>query len=200
MADMCLCALVVEGSPVEVREFVKVAQPLRRLSQPEDSYDCSLLSFRRLDPRPDEEDLTDIYGTPSPEPEDCTRTRLKRVGATRARVEYRFLTKWSEPYVLFRRVSKQFPRLEFLLGAVAPAVDETNCWYFHQGRGRNWKMPDHRREGIRTEAYRAEGLDIEEDDDLGIDVEADHTMMTEALAHWTPARRRAARPSRKRAN
>ena len=198
MPDMCLCALVIEGSPVEVRRFVTLARPRRGSSQPRDSYYCDLLSFHRLDPRADDEDLSVIYGTPSPEPMDCTRTRLKQIGS-RARVEYRFLTKWSEPYVLFQRVSKGFPQLEFLLGAVAPAVDETNCWYFHQGRARNWKMPGHRRTAIRREAYRAEGLDIEEDDDLGVDVEGDHLMMNEALAHWTPARRRAARPARKRA-
>ena len=201
MADMCLCALAVEGPVVEVRRFVAATKPSERRNKSldgEDSHDCDLLSFQRLDPRPNDEDVSDIYGTPSPEPMDCSRTRIRRIGKTRARIEYRFLTKWSEPSVLFRRVSRRFPRLIFLLGAVAPALDEADCWFFREGRGRNWKMSDDRREAVRAEAYRAEGKNIEEDDDLWLDIEGDHILLREVVAHWTPSERVAAETARRR--
>ena len=147
------------------------------------------------------EDLTDVYGTPSPEPEDCSRSTIKRIRKTGARLEYRFLTKWSEPHLLFRRVSRAYPRLHFLLGAVSPANDEANCWYFRDGRGRNWKMSDRQRTEIRRRVYRNEGLDIDVeldiDDDLELmlDVEGDHAMLSEVLARWTAVRRRVVRRS-----
>jgi hypothetical protein len=103
-----------------------------------DAKTGELLSFIRLRPIANEEEANELYGTPWPEPIDTTRGRLAGRGTSKAEIEYRFVTKWSEPAALFKFVSKQFPALDFLLGAVAPAVGEANCWYFRAGRGRNW--------------------------------------------------------------
>ncbi len=116
-------------------------------------------------------------------------------------MEYRFLTKWSEPALLVRHTSKQFPRLDFLLGAVSAASEEAHCWYVRDGRGKNWTMPTRAQITIRRHIYQAAGADIDDDDldedvELELDVEGDHALMTDLLVWWTPARKRASRASR----
>ena len=194
MADMCLCRLVVSGPSVEVKRLVRAAAPVKhKASRHRPAADVGPLSFQRLLPVPDGDDPSDVYGTPSREPDDCWRNLVERVGPAQASVQYGFLTQWGEPYPLIRHVSKQYACLDFLLGAVSPAIDETNCWYFRGGRGRNWKMPDRQREAIRRRVWQEAGLDPDDEGDLTVDVEGDHTMMKQVVGRWTAARKRAAR-------
>src|SRR5215210_6107565 len=110
MPDMCLCRLVVSGPIRETREFVRAAaeRPTKRRNRPHRGTG-ELLSFTRLRPIQNEEEADELYGTPWPEPMDTTRGKLTRRGIAGGEIEYRFLTKWSEPAALFKFASKQFP-------------------------------------------------------------------------------------------
>ncbi len=193
MPDMCLCRLVVSGPTFDVMRFVQAAAPAERSVSARGSRDDEgPLSFRELLPLREEDDPVDVYGTPSRGPDDCWRDALSRDTAGRASIHYGFLTTMSEPYRLIRHVSRQFVRLDFLLGAVAPAIDEANCWYFRGGRGRNWKMPARQREAIRCRVWDGAGLAPEDEGNLDVDVQGDHAMMEQVIARWTPARKRVA--------
>ncbi len=197
MPDMCLCRLVVSGPIGEMKRFVRAAaeRPVRG-RRGRKGVTPELLSFARLRPIANEEEAADLYGTPWPDPMDTTRGRLTRRGAAAGAIDYQFLTKWAEPAALFRFVSGKFPRLDFLLGAVAPAVGEANCWYFHGGRGRNWVMGSRLHEKMYADIYKAAGVepdDVDGDTELELDFEFDAALMDAAVAHWTPARIKAAR-------
>lgn len=202
MPDMCLCRLVVSGPFEEVRRFMRAAVEPRaayakRGTAVTSGEERPPLSFQRLRPLPDEDAADDLYGTPSWEPEDATRSRMRRVGAARARVEYAFLTKWAEPIDLVRFVSRAWPQLEFLLGAVAPAIGEANCWYFHRGRGRNHVLPQTVHQEMYEEQCRKAGIDPE-DADLDFDLDFDALLMDTVVQHWTPSRIRAERARRRK--
>lgn len=197
MPDLCLCRLVVSGPVDEVRRFVRAAaeRPVRKRKGAK-AVPPEPLSFARLRPLANEEDADELYGTPWPEPMDPTRGSLRRRGAATAAIDYQFLTKWAEPAALVRFVSGEFPRLDFLLGGVAPAVGEANCWYFRAGRGRNWAMSSRLHERMHTVMYKAAGLnpdDVDGDTELEMDFKFDAALMDVVIAHWTPARTRAAR-------
>jgi Ferredoxin-like domain in Api92-like protein len=197
MPDLCLCRLLVSGPTAEVRRFVRAAAPARRRSPQRDEDDLlNPLSFQRLYPVAENVETDDLYGTPSHEPYECVRSETERVGTTQARVHYGFSTKWSEPHDLVRRVSKQFSRLDFVMGAVAPAADEVNCWYFRDGRATNWEMPDCQKEEVRRKVYAAAGLAWSDEGNLGVDVEGDHALMDAAVTQWTRTRKRSALASR----
>jgi hypothetical protein len=187
MSDMTLCRLVVSGAAVDVKRFIRAAAT----PKPKDK-DAGPLSFQRLYPVSDEDDLAKAHAVQAQEPVDCARWPIENVGAARARVDYAFQTKLDEPHGLVRHVSNHFPRLDFLLGAVAPAVDQANCWYFRGGQGKNWKMPDRRRVEIRRRVWKNAGLDLQDEGNLTVDIEGDHAMMEQVVARWTPARKRAA--------
>lgn len=208
VADMCLCRLVVSGPIDEVRRFMRAAveAPVQSATTASPGSRARRrtpitrepLSFQSLRPLPDEEAADDLYGTPSWEPEEVTRNRLKRIGAASARVEYAFLTKWGEPIALVEFVSRAWPRLEFLLGAVAPAIGEANCWYFHRGVGANRVLSETVHEEMYEEKCRKAGIDPEEAD-LDFDLEFDALLMDAVVGHWTPSRIRAERARRRRA-
>ena len=204
MPDMCLCRWVVFGTVPEVQRFARAA----RFQQPKTARGrrrrkVEPLSFQQLWPLGEDDDPSERYETPSTEPDDCWTAGVKRTGATAARVSYSFLTIWGEPFGLVRHVSKQFPRLDFILGAVAPAVGEANSWYFRAGRGKNWVMGGRRHEQLYRQIYAAAGVDPENDDidpdvEYGLDIEFDHALMDQVIAHWTVVRRAAARRKRRK--
>ena len=164
MPDMCLCRWVAFGTIPEVQRFVRAARSKRpKTVRGRRRASAEPLSFQQLWPLGPDDDPSDRYETPSTEPDDCSTTGVKRTGTTAARVSYSFLTIWGEPYGLVRHVSKQFPRLDFVLGAVAPAVGEANSWYFRAGRGKNWVMGGRRHEQIYRQTYAAAGVDPEDD-------------------------------------
>lgn len=178
MPDLCLCRLVVSSAHKDVRRFVREARPARDSSEAWRGDGAPVaLSFQRLMPIVEDQNASDIYGTPWHEPEEVTRSHVERVTSSRARVTYGFVTKWAEPHLLIRDVSRRYPSLDFVVGAVAPAVDEANSWYFRAGRGRNWKMGGRERNRIRSEAYRRNGITDPNDADLWDDVVADHALM-----------------------
>lgn len=195
MADQCLCSLVVLGRIDEVRRFVRAARPLPPKKPRRNVRPTDMLSFERLLPRGDLEDVTDLYGTPSWEPEDCWFSGIKRVSKTSGSASYKFLTKWSEPDALVRHVSRENPRLEFVLGAVAAATWEASSVYFRKGRRHTWRLAEARVLKMYRAIYAAAGVDthddaIDEDLELSLDVEFDHAQMDVVMAHWTAERRR----------
>ena len=187
MADMCSCRWVAFGSIPEVQRFVRAARPKRpKTVRGRRRASAEPLSFQQLWSVGPDDDPSDRYGTPSTEPDDCSTTGVKRTGTTAARVSYSFLTIGGEPHGLVRHVSKQFPRLDFVLGAVAPAVGEANSWYFRAGRGKNWVMGGRRHEQIYRQIYAAAGVDPDDDDidpdmECGLDIHFDHELMAEVV-------------------
>lgn len=197
MADLCLCRLVVSGPHADVRRFIEAAHPVPRGGKARTRARGAPLSFRRLRPLGKGEDPSDAYGTPWHEPTDVSRSTLTRKGAT-ASVTYGFLTKWAEPRALIEWVSARHPRLDFVLGAVAPAVGESGSTYFRAGRGRSWAMPGRPRERLYRHIYERAGVgvddeNLDEDTEFWLDIEFDHALIEAVVAHWTRARRRAAR-------
>ena len=203
MPDMCLCRWVAFGTIPEVQRFVRAARSKRpKTVRGRRRASAEPLSFQQLWPLGPDDDPSDRYATPSTEPDDCSTTGVKRTGTTAARVSYSFLTIWGEPYELVRHVSTQFPRLDFVLGAVAPAVGEANSWYFRAGRGKNWVMGGRRHEQMYRQTYAAAGVDPEDDYidpglEYGLDIRFDHALMQEVVAQWTVVRRAAARRKRR---
>lgn len=190
MPDLCLCRLVVSGPLPEVRRFVKTAQPVAPRRPSRRRTPPAPLSFQRLRPIGKGDDPSELYGTPWREPSDVSRSRVTRKGTT-ASVTYGFLTKWAEPHPLVKWVSAQFPHLDFVLAAVAPAVGEANSWHFRAGRGREWKMSGRSRERMYRQLFERAGAvvdEVDEDTEFWLDIEFDHAVIEALVAHWTRAR------------
>jgi hypothetical protein len=192
---MCLCRLEVSGPPAEVSRFMRAAAPVRAKGRRPRKSDPPL-SFQRLLPLLDGGEAESLYGTPSEEPDDCTLLEYRR-GPKMSLVSYSFLCVWSEPLLLMRHTSRQFQRLDFVLGAVAPSVGSAESWYFRKGRRRRYLMPGGLHERTYREIYLAAGVDpdetIDPELDYELDIQFDHTVMDLSVGHWTPAQRRAAR-------
>jgi hypothetical protein len=159
-------------------------------------------SYQRLRPiRKGEEPVT-LYGTKWLEPEDVTRSRIRSRRAGGHEVAYQFVVAWGEPYPLIELVSRRYPRLDFILGAAAPATDTANSWYFRDGQGDDWVMEDDERARVYHAIVRKHGAkdmdDLDADTLFDVDIEYDNKCVKLVTDYWTPARRRAARSIWKR--
>jgi hypothetical protein len=92
---------------------------------------------------------------------------------------YRFELRRYEPDLLLTKVSKLFPKLTFILGWVAPNVDEAASKFIRNGIVRRYRMPDDQMGEIRAAKYKEWGEDC-----LDADIEADWAMLDEAVRHW----------------
>ncbi len=90
---------------------------------------------------------------------------------------------------LLAAVSKGYPRLVFVLGTVAPHVDEQSSLLARAGRVWRWRLPRRQCESIYAKAARAadradsQGND-EEDETLVLFWEADGRAMDTVVNHW----------------
>jgi hypothetical protein len=194
MPDTCLSKLVVIGPREDVQQFVRDAEPLP--DAPGEADPSAPLSFGRLRPLRKKEDPVDVYGTKWLEPDQVSRSRIRR-RRSGYEVEYQFITAWGEPYPMMEDVSKRYPTLEFILAAVAPSADCANAWFIHRGHSDNWVVPDEDRERMYKRIIRGYGAkdmdDLEGDDSWLADIEYDQKSIDFATAYWTPERRKALR-------
>ena len=180
MSDQWINRLVVSGPVGDVRGLARGATGFdaQTLGLPFRNAKKLSLSFRTLYnllpararkgvPRVEEEpgDLT------------CKRLMLGPNGS--ARKSYSFVLRRYEPDTLFIGISRLFPRLCFILGWVAPNIDEAASKFIKNGKAKRYNMPAKRRGEIRSCKYKEWGEDC-----LGADWEADWLMLDEVISHW----------------
>jgi hypothetical protein len=73
-------------------------------------------------------------------------------------LEYNFSLVRFDPEPLLVRVSELFPHVCFVLGWVAPSVDQAAGKFIHNGEMLEYWLGDSERESLRAEAYRRLGL------------------------------------------
>ena len=84
-----------------------------------------------------------------------------------------------EPDLLLTKVSRLFPSLTFVLGWVAPSVDEAASKCIQNGKVTRYDLPADRVGDIRAAKYKEWGEDC-----LDADWEADWEMLDEVVKHW----------------
>jgi hypothetical protein len=107
-------------------------------------------------------------------------------------LEYNFSLVRFEPEPLLIRASELFPRLYFVLGWVAPNVDQAAGKFIHNGQMLEYWLSDTERETLRADAYRGLGLspDYGEtapmDDDVALfaDIQGDWAQLKAVVQHW----------------
>ncbi len=113
------------------------------------------------------------------EPGDLTCERLVIGKNGNGQKIYRFMLSRYEPDLLLIEISKLFPRLCFILGWVAPNIDEAASKFIRTGTARQYRMPGKRRSEIRASKYKEWGEDC-----LDADIEADWVMLDEVVSRW----------------
>jgi hypothetical protein len=193
MSDMSVSRLTVSGPLRELEDFIRDAAPSSRRANAPVPPDA--LSFKRLRPLRRREEPQDVYGTPSEEPDQVTRSAIRRCG-TRTEVEYQFVTIWDAPYILIETISEDYPRLDFVLATVGGSDGTAGSWYVRNGQSSLYAMGDKRNERIYWEVCRKHGGepgDVDEDTSIQIQLDLDERLLDAVTKHWTPARRRRAR-------
>jgi hypothetical protein len=182
VADPWINHFVVVGPIDDVRAFVRAAVG----SQPPDWDSSSTkpvrlsLSFsafyKRLPPSAKRR-VPEVES----EPYELNSDRMVLRKDGHAEKTYRFELSHYEPDLLLTEVSKLFPRLCFILGWVAPNVDEAASKFIRAGKVRLHRMSDSRREEIREGKCKEWG-----EDSFEADIEGDWVMLDEIVEHWTP--------------
>jgi hypothetical protein len=199
MPNTSLSKLVVIGPREDVRRFVKAAEPLP--DNPGEADPSAPLSYGRLRPLGEKEDPVDVYGTKWLEPDQVSRSRIRKRGDEYA-IEYQFVSAWGAPCSMMQEVSEDYPTLEFVLAEVGASDNSVGSWFMHRGHSDGWGMPDEDRERLYMRIVRKHGAkDIDDlDDDTGfeVDMEFDQKGVDIATAYWTADRRRALRATWRR--
>lgn len=113
------------------------------------------------------------------EPDDLNSERLVSRKNGNGEKIYRFMLSSYDPALLLIYVSKHFPRLCFILGCVAPNIDEAASKFITNGKARRYTMSSKRRREIRVNKYNEWGEDC-----LDADIEADWVMLDAVVARW----------------
>jgi hypothetical protein len=186
MGDSWLQRLVVRGPACEVSALQRaVASP----EKPEyvtmkPACRTQRLSFAKvigLLPRQDARSFEDDFE----EPWDLVVDPVRRFKDGSREVTYRFQLSGFEPEDLILEVSRLYPRLCFVIGCVAPNVDDQSSQLVHDGRRWQWHLPVRRKNAIWKKVVPEEtGYNS---DEVGWKLaEADWEMMDEVVAHWQP--------------
>lgn len=147
--DSWLQRLVVRGQPSDVSTFRKAAKSSKRaMSLTVDGERTQVLSFERLRGALPKGQLTTRLEEPIEEPWDLVVDPPSRVDDGTVELTYKFQLSKYEPEVLIIAMSRQYPRLCFVLGLVAPSSDEQSSLLIHNGRSWAWRLPGHRKEII----------------------------------------------------
>jgi hypothetical protein len=181
--DFYLQRLVVRGRSNEVAAFKEAAA-----SRAKSAYgywtgkelQTQRLSFlklyRSLPPA-----LTRNIGEPQ-EPWDLWVNRRRRHVDLTISITYGFQLSHSACDKLIIAISKVYPLLCFVLGTVAPNVDEQSSFFAHCGKASRWHLTDTRKNAI-LERLPEQTDDNEDEVSCGLD-EADWEMMDEVIDHW----------------
>jgi len=191
MSDPWINRLVVSGPAAEVRAFQTSAASGEGPSQ-------TSLSFTRLQaqlPAEGQHGLDapvepwDDSSASNPSGVSAPETQARQIpGMTR--LVYRFSLDGYEPDTLLIRVSKLFLHLCFVLGWVAPSVDDQTSRFIHNGHTLVYHASDRQKVSLRAKAYRRYGLSVDaasestDDGALWADVEADWALLDTVVKHW----------------
>ena len=186
MGDSWLQRLVIRGPARAVAAFRAAAagkaKPEYATMKP--VHRTQLLSFEKLreqlPPR-----LARRHGGDLEEPWDLVVDRARRFKDCSVELTYKFQLAGFEPEDLIVDVSKVHPQLCFVVGCVAPNVDEQSSRLIHAGRSWRWRLPASRAEAIRTRLV-PEDTGHNSDELFWALAEADWAMMDEVVAHWQP--------------
>ena len=194
MSDPWINRLVVTGPVKNVKVFAKAATGFQspefgsRSKKPVKLL-LSFTALYNLLPTKAQKRVPEIED----EPADLISERLVTRKNGKAEKIYRFQLSRYEPDLLLRQVSKLFPCLTFILGWVAPNVDEAASKFIRNGTILRYIMSGDRRSDIRVSKYKEWGEDC-----LDADWEADWLMLDEVVEHWDKARLQAAKGQRTR--
>ena len=97
---------------------------------------------------------------------------------------YGFQLDTSEPDALIVAISKVFPRLCFVVGCVAPNVDEQSSRLMLNGRSWRWQLSARRKKAIWAKVPKE--TEDNADEVTWALAEADWAMMDDVVAHWRP--------------
>ena len=186
MGDSWLQRLVVRGPASEVTAFRSaVASP----EKPEywtvkpacRTQRLSFAKLRSLLPRKQAR----RFDAELEEPWDLSVDPPRRFKDGSLEVTYRFQLGDSEPDDLIIAVSRLYPRLCFVVGCVAPNVDEQSSLLVHKGHSWGWHLSASRKKAIWKKRVPEETKDNSDEVTWGL-AEADWQMMDEVVAHWRP--------------
>ena len=185
MGGSWLQSLVVRGPGADVRAFQKAAasreKPEYSTVRPQvRTQRLSLVKLRALLPSRAAKTLSgDVE-----EPWDLVIEAPRRRKDGSLEVTYRFQLGKSEPDDLIVAVSKIFPRLCFVVGCVAPAVDEQSSRLVLNGRSWRWQLSARRKKTICAKVPKE--TEDNADEVTWALAEADWAMMDDVVAHWRP--------------
>jgi hypothetical protein len=193
MSDSWINRFVVSGPVASVRTFETAAAVTEGPAQ------TSLSFARLLQLLPEDErgnfdepvepwhDTGDSFSDAVEPPEEESRQAPDWLELT-----YRFVLDRHDTDPLLIRTSALFPTLCFVLGWVAPNVDEQRSRFIHNGDTDTYELSDDQAESIRAENYLRYGTPPatahESDDDnlLWAEIEADWAMLDVVVEHWEP--------------
>jgi len=184
MGDSWLQRLVVRGPVADVTAFQPAVASREKPEYRTIKRECrtqklSFVKLRALIPgAPEFDDEVE-------EPWDLSVGRARRLRDGSLELTYRFQLSAFEPDDLIVEVAKVYPRLCFVLGCVAPTVDEQSSRLVHGGRSWGWRLSSRRKEAIWKQLVPEE-TDDNTDEVLWGEVQADWQMMDEVVAHWRP--------------
>jgi hypothetical protein len=180
MSDSWINRLVVAGPAADVKAFARAASGFRppEFDSPSDKSVKTPLSFEALYQSLPAKARKNI-GEIEDEPADLISERLVIKKNRTGEKIYKFVLSSYEPDLLLTEVSKLFPCLCFILGWVAPNVDEAASKLIRNGTVKQYRMPGNQRSRIRASKYKEWGEDC-----LEADIEADWDMLDEVVKHW----------------
>lgn len=181
--DAWLQRLVVRGPKSDVAAFAKVAagpgEPDYQTVTPQ--FKTQRLSFVKLMAALPSRAVRSIEGEPQ-EPWDLSLYRRRHKDGTRE-LDFAFQLDSFECESLVVAVSRLYPRLCFVLGTIAPSVDEHSSLLAHNGRCWRWKIPTKRAEEIFKKIVPQETEENADEVDYAY-YEMDWVMMDEVVDHW----------------
>jgi len=177
--------LIVSGPAKDVESFAKAATDprilKRQLEKPSKRGPQCGLSFNAL-----------LSGLPASwttrldrevtEPWDLSPDRPVRLKGEMIERTYRFQLRHYDPDTLLTAVSKQYPRLCFVLGWVDPNSDDQASRFIHSGHSALYRLGEKRKRVLRARVPE-EGT-ADESEIFWALIEADWAMMDAVVAHW----------------
>jgi hypothetical protein len=170
----------VLGPSEDVKAFARAASGCRppEFDSPSDKPVKTPLSFETLYNLLPAKARRNVHEVED-EPYDLVSERFVTGKNGNGEKSYAFMSTRYEPDLLLTEVSKLFPCLCFILGWVAPNVDEAASKLIRNGTVKQYRMPGNQRSRIRASKYKEWGEDC-----LEADIEADWDMLDEVVKHW----------------
>jgi hypothetical protein len=113
---------------------------------------------------------------------NLTSTRVAKLGSNLLKKAYSFQVRNDDGLQHFRRVSRRYPKLCFVLSYGDPNADDYGSYFILRGRARSYKLSDRLKEAVM--ARHGVTGDAEDDDDEWRFWDASSDLVDLAEAHW----------------